>query len=477
MKPPDCRVLKKNKQSKTFKRNSKQKTPKKAKTVKNVHFAESPKQIVEMAAEERVEEAVSQQTAARKLSKFFKTSSVKRRVKFLNTVCSNSNICITFGKEIKKINEFFDGFTSFKYMNGPAVRIGTVSANGFVKLIQYSREGYNSSAVLKSSVRARSDNLYYEYIVGNFLNQFISKLPCFLETYGVFIYPDDADWLSCKDNKDTPKSVYENLALIDNPNYLSSSCKYSKYIALLIQSVPDAVSLGDMLASSNKKRKEFIEADLAGALFQVYMPLAVLSDRFTHYDLHIYNVLLYSLGMDTYVQYHYITKKGTVSFKSNYVVKIIDYGRSYFYYDKHDNSRIIYDEICRKKDCDPNCGEDYGYTLLEPTTDFYYISSSLNNVSHDLRLLNMIKPAIKTGPIYDSVIRKLKYKGNFGTKENKKQGYPKSINNVIDVFSALVDIMKDPAQIQINEAAYAGKKQIGVLTVYEDGRPMEYVVS
>jgi hypothetical protein len=478
----------------------------------------SPKQIAEM-EEQREDEAAKQQTAARKLAKFFKNTTVKRRedkqhqsasrklakffknttlkrrVRFLSTVCSNSNICITFGKEIKKINEFFDGFTTFKYMSAPATRIGAVSANGFVKLVRYSREGYNSSAILKSSVSSNSDNLYYEYLVGRFLNQFVPIFPCFLETYGAFLYDSLANWEFCKNNVETPKSVYEKLVPLkpsSHHNMLDVSCRFSEYLAVLIQSIPDAVSLKSKFVGRRYQIVDFINNELPGLLFQVYMPLAILNKVFTHYDLHQDNVLLHPLeihprGERDYVQYHYITQRGVISFKSHYIVKIIDYGRSYFKYRDADDSpigmidsKVVYDHVCHEPDC-PRCGRLAGYYYLKPGFNTNtYISGSLNNSSHDLRLLNRIKPQVESAgfsagrdDIYGRLFSKLKYDKEYGTKQ-RQNGYPAHINTVVDAFNALFDVLRQPNQIVMNDHAYAGDNQIGVLTVYDDGRPMEY---
>ena len=133
------------------------------------------------------------------------------------------------------------------------------------------------------------------------------------------------------------------------------------------------------------------------------MPLAMNVNTFTHYDLHLENVLLYEPVKGKYIQYHYHLNANTeITFKCCYIAKIIDYGRSYFV-DKYSpnivtktSSNIRY-KVCNIKACDSSeskCGDDYGYGILapeDPPGNFFFISSSTRNMSHDLRLLYEIK--------------------------------------------------------------------------------------
>jgi len=114
--------------------------------------------------------AIRKKIQTRKIFKFMKNVNPhKRRAFFLKAVCSNSGVCLAFGKETAKINQHFD-FASFNYMT-KATTFGEYSANAFVKLIEYQNEGYLANAILKSSIKSTSDNLYYEYLVGQFINK------------------------------------------------------------------------------------------------------------------------------------------------------------------------------------------------------------------------------------------------------------------------------------------------------------------
>jgi hypothetical protein len=114
-----------------------------------------------------------------------------------------------------------------------------------------------------------------------------------------------------------------------------------------------------------------------------------------------------------------------------------------------------------------------------------YVSSHVNNISHDLRLLNNVGPFLKgmDGKLAD-LIRKVVYgkgvaKGKewYGTEPNPASGLPNRINNVEDAFKALCGLVENPIQKTKNEFDYAGSKKLGELHIYDDGRPMRYVPS
>ena len=74
-------------------------------------------------------------TASRKIRTFMKTHRSKIQLRFLNTICSDSNVCIAFGKESKKIRDFFNNFEFTLLSEAPKV-VGS-SANGTVQLLTF----------------------------------------------------------------------------------------------------------------------------------------------------------------------------------------------------------------------------------------------------------------------------------------------------------------------------------------------------
>ena len=105
--------------------------------------------------------AFTKKRARKTIGTFMKKTEYKRKSMFLQAICSDSGVCIAFGKERKKILDFFNGFSKFDYLKSVKA-IGGVSENGFIKELEYEREGYKAHAILKSSRKKSADNLMYE---------------------------------------------------------------------------------------------------------------------------------------------------------------------------------------------------------------------------------------------------------------------------------------------------------------------------
>jgi bacterioferritin (cytochrome b1) len=428
---------------------------------------------------------VENKSLGEQLTKFIKN---RQRANYLNFVCSDAGVCIAFGKENETIKEHFNGFVNFNYITS-CKRIGQASSNGFVNMLTYENKGYTAYAVLKSSADTYSDNLYYEYLVGQFTNYLSRFFPCFIETYGAFKYTDENAWTAIKNQQTASESTLKNSLIEIKTNTegdlitnLGESCKNSKHMAILVQYINDAKTLYDKL-ESNTESTEFINNELLYILFQVYLPLACAKNIFTHYDLHTANVLLYEPIKNGYITYHYETSRGLIVFHSRYIVKIIDYGRSF--YDKRQDqtekgsSLKLYNKICKIKSCDPNCGKNYGYaylnnklptqTTINPPT--YHIYSTLRNASHDLRLLAMIKHyASKMADAdFKNMIKKVVFTEHYGTPELIINGFPQKINNVDDAFNSLSDLILEQSNIDLNNNVYSTLTKIGDMYIARAG--------
>lgn len=415
----------------------------------------------------------SRNRLGKKLLKLVKSRKIpEARAHFLNSICSDSGVCIAFGQNTNMIKHHFNYFTDFEHLRD-IKRIGMPSANGFINEFKYEREGYVAHAILKSAIKQRSDNLFYEYLVGQYVNKLNLLYPCFLETYGYFYYHSPDTWKHFKNNK-TIDAHYTNELDLQSPKItdesFSNSCKDSQHLCILIQHINEAISIDSQLES-----KSFINSHLLYVLYQVYMPLAMHADTFTHYDLHTGNVLLYEPVKGKYIEYHYhLNNNETVTFKCCYIAKIIDYGRSFFVDETNPNKMIktsknIYDKLCKLAACDytrpssnssnssasmdsessshssnssesmasssktysnlmhdtnvtssassasdadtTKCGEAYGYSLVAPEStpgSFYHISGSKRNMSHDLRLLHILNEEYATKPIDTGLTRLFK---------------------------------------------------------------------
>ena len=441
--------------------------------------------------------AFKNKVASKKIARFMMETKPKRQALFLKSLCSDSGVCVAFGTEINKINEFFNNFTDFNYAVS-IKKIGAVSANGFVKEITYRREGYESFAVLKSSAKPKSDNLMYEYEVGHYINKQNKIFPCFLETYGLFLYKNAAAWSKSKAqsqaaNKATAKATAESLAVValrdgltlSNAIDYSVGCPKSRDIAILIQHIKGAKTLSsymdDAMDLDPLDYEKSINYELPSLLYQIYMPLEVLKSEFTHYDLHYENVLLYKPIKDGYITFHYHLASGeVVKFNSQYIAKIIDYGRSY-YDDGAKNAKSTYENICKIKECKPKCGKNYGVSWLGPEAypgGSYYISTQVPNVSHDLRLLNIVKAKFskieETSAQFKRLLNKVVYKTNYGTNERTVSGMPDDIYNVADAESSLRELIKHPYYMIQNDREFAKLKNVGALHIYADRRPMRF---
>lgn len=423
------------------------------------------------------------------------------RSRYLNGICSDAGVCLAFGPHAKKVKKHFGGFVHFDNVNYLR-KIGAVSSNGFVKEIEYEHDGYKAHAVLKSSASADSDNLYYEYLVGNFINAVSRSLPNFVETYGLFKYnsnPEYQDMMKLNATKDalsglslikTPPDSWNLITKTEslkerNEKLIQTACEESMFMSVLIQHIKEAKSLEDKCNSMY-----FVRYDLHFVLFQVYWALYTLNSNFTHYDLHTSNVMVYEPVNDSYIHYFYHLENGSVvSFKSKYIAKLIDYGRSYFDFqpppdvkdqlDIYGESTDIYDAVCKEPKCEPKCGYNVGFSTLNSNYyKKYGIESRKSNISHDLRLLYMMKSTNKVILYNNSVIElcdKVVFNTMYGTPEVAVSGYPAKINNVVDAMWGLKDIVQNPSLVSQNDGFYGNMKKLGEMHIYEDQTPIEFI--
>jgi hypothetical protein len=434
-----------------------------------------------------------------------------------NLICSDESVCLAFGDVAEQVKAFFDGFVRFNYAKRVIKRIGNPSVNGFVFEIKNETRGYTAYSVLKSAQEPSSDNLMYEYHVGLYVNKLNKLFPCFVETYGLFKYVSEHQWSLFKD---VPAKKIIDLhalqrALVLQPLDYAVGCPASKYMAVLIQHLPNPQTLDDVFVNAR-----FIKDELMYALFQLYMPLARLMHNFTHYDLHLGNLLLYEPVVGKFIEYHYhytptwessmhltsTTRRTrtahmasmdaeTISFKSSYMLKIIDYGRSYFKDAEGGiDAKQVYDDICRTSACDNDtsdgtitCGVSYGLSWLEDNSEdpaaSHFISSQHANISHDLLPLTRMyekhkDKTIVLTPELAELGQKVIFNEYYGTEENSFMGYPKEINNVQDAATFIMNYIKRPDYLAHNNAVNRTKEKLGDLHIYMDGsRQMEFIPS
>jgi len=128
--------------------------------------------------------------------------------------------------------------------------------------------------------------------------------------------------------------------------------------------------------------------------------------------------------------------------------------------------------LCEEKTCEPYCGSDFGYGVLNTkvSENWYGISPTTLNRSHDLRTLKILKDMLDKkqikNPVLHKMLEKLKYDHVYGTSENLTPGYSNGgINNVFDAAILLQTHFADPK----NYNRCSGKK-VGLLDIYVDGK-------
>lgn len=435
--------------------------------------------------------------------------STQQQTDLLNTVCGKigTDLCLSLSEYREDVLTLFQQFIYFNNVNENTYRLGKPSANGFIRKIIYNVRNITSHAILKSSASRSSDNLAYEYTVGLFLNKYRTIFPCFVQTYGLYYYKSEQDWLYMRKHQRVPIERVRN-SLSSQERLLPSSfhaefykkmCKQSKYAAILIEDIASKNTLGSYLELDEQSLNHFAKFKLVYILYQIYFPLAVLSDRFTHYDLHPDNVMLYEPSPGKYIQYHYHLQDGTeVTFKSTFIAKIIDYGRAFYFEDQTNNSLEFRRNLCITPECtivrsnrpEAKCGEKLGFlTMSEYAKIDWKICSYERNASHDLRLLSSIRSEVpyrvrKTNELteFNEMLSQVTYGegttyGNepYGTEENLFEE-PDKINNVQQAEAALRHILRPNTDLQtLNDSKYGSvENKLGDLHMYTDGTPMHF---
>ena len=404
----------------------------------------------------------------------------EQRIKnMIYSVCKDrSDRCIALGPHYNQIiYNFFDKFSDFSMVNTLKTKEINKGENGFIWYLPFVKERYEVGTILKCSQNNSNDNLYYEYYVGkHFINKYINTFPCFIETYETYKLKP-IKWNQLNSLK---KNIPLNSTNIEKyTGGFEDSCTNSRYLSLLIQYFPrdDFYSLKTMYNKYNYKN---IKYELRNICYQVIFVLCVLRDTYTHYDLHWENIYLYlPYEEGKYIEMNYHLNNGKIiSFPSEYIVKIIDYGRNYFNNGETNTKRILETQICPNPKCQPDCGYNAGYSTIQgnefnPDTDFYNIFPNIPNQSIDLRFMTYLHKYFT-----DITGFTITYTGDYGTPELLESGLPdKQINNIYDAKLFLEENVELNNYYQEN----IGKKyneeweKVAIINVYEDGREYEYI--
>jgi len=402
----------------------------------------------------------------------------------LITEClQNHDVCSLIKQQQNILAKYMEYCTLDSLVNVRS--IGKPSNNGFNLLLTYNREfvldvgniNVESSCVLKSSKRKNADNLLYEYFVGRYLNKRINEnFPFFVTTHGLYKYKSTNHYQYVLDNFNNIdinllkqsielrqcKVIRNKLSEDDRKqqwrDWLRSSFDDPLRTCILIETVPHAKGLWHYL---NNNDDSFYMYSLIPVLFQVYGALNKLRDVFTHYDLHTDNVLLTILP-GHYFSYTFHYNGIVYKFDSFFLVKIIDYGRSYC-----EKSERIIQELCEtvpgltsKRLCNQMQEDEtdlrgYAYAVRNPLDVEYppQTVSVINNKSSDLHCLNIIFNQLppremyrlqnKTGGL-EEYIGKLNFQGAFSTPQANDTFLQEGdyISTVSDAFHMLRSLVE-----------------------------------
>ena len=255
-----------------------------------------------------------------------------------------------------------------------------------------------------------------------------------------------------------------------------------KSVALLMESVPKAVSLTDLIALNYNQ--DFVTYDLFPVCLLIYLTLQWFCNNFTHYDLHMGNVLLVPCPEPNEV-FRFIVKTpaGASYIYSRYLPKIIDYGRSFFSTIVPDGSVVssatIRDDLCIVDTRLPagQCCRDQGVWLDTPLdASSGFVRSSVRNVSHDLRLMHGICQVLLThtniNPLWGDIMRRLVYVTPTGTPEHADSQSRNHIYNVRDLATYLQTVAAgNPNLIRVRQ----GHAVFGTFIVQYDGSEQSYI--
>jgi len=368
----------------------------------------------------------------------------------LRIACVDGN-CLDFGPYAPFVKHYFDQFRNLSLaVVNEMSPIGTPSANGFLVRIPFSKGVFTAYTALKCAQSQTSDSLLYEFYVGRYyINQWISVFPCFLETYDAYRFTSAAAYreLQSHGHGRSNGSLDKLIKRLNTESFLKSgshfwtmACGLGTMGCIMMQYFQSFYSL-------HAKAIELLDTDLPFCLFQMYFVLDVLKDEYTHYDLHFQNVFLYRpYSGNRYVQLVYHYKDGTdIGFPTEYLVKLIDYGRNYI-----PASAPIVHTVSRIADC-----EGFSYVPDKPNPSFDLL------IAFHLREY-LMRHGFVHQIIYDG---KSRPQSTYSSKN-------KVVSNVSDMAMALKNNLS-PFFPQMDNK-YRGWTRMGTLHIYEDRRPMYF---
>jgi hypothetical protein len=426
--------------------------------------------------------------------------------RMLNLVCKNSDNCLALGIYGSYIKQYFENFRNLSLVDTIKMKhIGRASKNGFIIEIPFSKNNFTAYTALKCAAKQHSDNLFYEYYIGKFfINSYLNIFPCFVETYDCYTSNDESDWYKLQnftnpDDIDLPnmitqkrisderisdERISENNYEAEDAEMFGRSCMENKRLCVLIQHFDNFTSVYDKFHSSFTSEAN-IQYEKLNILYQVYFPLTVLKDIYTHYDLHANNVFLYKPYQgNKYIQmrYHLLSER-VIEFPSEYIVKIIDYGRNYFDNGVTNTKEILNNYVCNNRMCNPNCGYYVGYGVIQgneynPNAQNNWIFPNQKNISHDLKFAHYFYSYLKQIKLFNTFFyNDMEITGPseklMGTPE-KLGGNSLIINNIVNLREAIESFIDVWNTHKMKKKYDATWQKMAIMDIYEDKRPYTF---
>jgi hypothetical protein len=426
--------------------------------------------------------------------------------RMLNLVCKNSDNCLALGVYGSYIKQYFENFRNLSLVDTIKMKhIGRASKNGFIIEIPFSKNNFTAYTALKCAAKQHSDNLFYEYYIGKFfINSYLNIFPCFVETYDCYTFNDESDWYKLQnftnpadislpnmitrkpisDERISDESISENNYEAEDAEMFGRSCMENKRLCVLIQHFDNFTSVYDKFHSSFTSEAN-VQYEKLNILYQVYFPLTVLKDVYTHYDLHANNVFLYKPYQgNKYIQmrYHLLSER-VIEFPSEYIVKIIDYGRNYFDNGVTNTKEILNNYVCNNRMCNPNCGYYVGYGVIQgneynPNAQNNWIFPNQKNISHDLKFAHYFYSYLKQIKLFNTFFyNDMEITGPseklMGTPE-KLGGNSLIINNIVNLREAIESFIDVWNTHKMKKKYDSTWKQMAVMDIYEDKRPYKF---
>jgi hypothetical protein len=394
----------------------------------------------------------------------------------------------TATKLYPEIEAFFENM-SIKYMQGSNYIIHIEPGN-VVRMVEYNRI-YTSKTYPRGIILAHhgvlkyntaTDNLVYEYLAGVCcVNNLSTMFPIFVDTYAVYSIDDTLkkQIRQFKNISGTVLKKYLHEVPINIISNYAEMCRLYKYLCLSIQHCPNLITLGKLSKIQN------INIELGIILFQIYYTLSECKHVYTHYDLHTENAGVIELEKDYCIQYIYnfVDNSGKlriIKFKSKYIVKILDYGRSYFIGTLPDKTIIRSSDILKHIPYTPECNPPNKHGFYDDPK--YFINPSVPNHSHDLRLLHSIKEDLGSIPELSHLSKNmLTYKNDFGTpslSDSNSDNMIYSVTDAANVLAKTITRVHNKTRNSIigrSEILYSKNKCLGTMQIFGLLKPMTFL--